>query len=126
MKKALIIIGVLGTSYTANVHCMEEAFKFTDNENPPAYFEPQASAPQHDVINRHPQGNDVYMTYQEWWERNNVPRDVRNKSVREQAEWVVERNAARQQEEENKTGCSGFLGGVCAACCIMKVLAGIP
>lgn len=131
MKRTLIMFGLLSAVYL-NVQCMDEAFQPFYQE-PPAYSAVPASAPQDEAVsglqNRVPQATDIYMTYQEWWEQNDVPRNVRSQSVQAQATWMAEKNARlvrKQEEDAGGNGCVGFGCGVFAACIVMKTLAGLP
>ncbi len=152
MKKALIIVALLSASYSS-VQCMDEGQtpllsleQHSQSNSPP--YQPAASAPrddQHDQMERRlPQANDVYMTYQEWWDQHKVPADIRSKSMREQEAWMMEKKLAdaRRQEEgqrrekaqlvkqlekninDEKGSC--FVYGACAACIVCKLLTGTP
>jgi|GEM_PF-5020766 hypothetical protein len=117
--------------------------------NPPAYYPPTAPAVYNQMGSRQPQGNDTYMTYQEWWDKHNVPADIQSKSVREQETWMAERRAEslqRRQREQEKLKeqqetiqelqkyatkakseqQSCFAYGACAACVVFKILSGTP
>lgn len=151
MKKALIIVGLLSVS-CASVQCMDEERKpllAQEDENPPPYYPPVAPGYHNQMGSRQPQGNDTYMTYQEWWDKHDVPAEIQSKSVREQETWMAERRAEaiqkRQQEQEklkkqqktiealeeygNKAENeqkSYFAYGACAACVVFKILSGTP
>ena len=145
MKKALLFACLLSVS-CASVQCMEEERKpLLFQDDPPPYA---ASAPHNDggdpMAARRPQGNDVYMTYQEWWNQHNVPANVQSRSVREQEAWMAAKkhaDAQRQEEERQEliqkiikkkdkevsdAGQSGCAFGMCVACVLIKILSGTP
>jgi|GEM_PF-2056734 hypothetical protein len=140
--KYTLIIGVLSISF-ASMHGMNEetqsllpsnAEDATESSlktnNPPPYCAPSALAYQAELRTTNPagvipQGTDTYMTYQEWWNDNDVPRKIREKSVRDQAEWAaqedanIRRSRAEYVNEKEQGGMYKGAGLAALLCCLL-------